>query len=181
MGDIEKIFKKSGWFSIIESVILAILGVILVCRPEESVKAISYILGSIFVLVGIYKIINYISANGKYNLYNYDLVNGLIAIIIGIITIVYSNTISSIFRIIIGVWIIYSSIIRISLATKLKGLNINIWLHSLILAILMFICGLYIMINSGAVIMTIGIAIIVYSVIDIIEDIIFMKNVKEIF
>ena len=34
-------------------------------------------------------------------------------------------------------------------------------------------------INSGAIIVTIGIMLIVYSVIDIIEDIIFLRNVKE--
>ena len=50
-----------------------------------------------------------------------------------------------------------------------------------IIAIIMFICGLYITMNSGAVIVTIGVMMIVYSIIDIIEDIIFMKNVKEIF
>ena len=47
--------------------------------------------------------------------------------------------------------------------------------------IIMFICGLYVILNSGAIIVTIGTIMIVYSVIDIIEDVIFMKNVKEIF
>ena len=68
-----------------------------------------------------------------------------------------------------------------SLSEKLKALKLNIWIYSLILAIIMFICGLYITMNSVAVIVTIGVMMIVYSIIDIIEDIIFMKNVKEIF
>ena len=103
------------------------------------------------------------------------------AIVIGIVTIICSDTIGAIFRIIIGIWIIYSSLIRISLSMKLKAKNMPIWSYSLILAIVMFICGLYIALNSGSVVMTIGIIIIVYSVIDIIEDIIFMRNVKDIF
>lgn len=178
---IEKIFKKSGWISILESVIFAIIGAILVWKPEGTVKLISYILGAIFIIIGVGKSINYLSTKGKYDLYNHDLIYRLMAIIIGIVTMIYSSTIGSIFRIIIGIWIIYSSFIRMSLSVKLRSLKLNVWIYSLILAVLMFICGLYITMNSGAVIVTIGIMIIVYSVIDIIEDIIFMRNVKELF
>lgn len=181
MEYIEKIFKKSGWISILESVIFAILGAILIWKPEGTVKVVSWILGLIFIIIGVYKIINYISAKGKYDFFNYDLIYGLMAAVIGIVTICYSSTIGSIFRVIIGIWIIYSSFIRISLSVKLKNLKLNIWVYSLILAMIMFICGLYITMNSGAVIVTIGVMMIVSSIIDIIEDIIFMKNVKEIF
>lgn len=181
MEFIEKIFKKTGWISIFESIIFAILGAIMIWKPEGTVKVISYILGAIFMIVGIFKIINYFSAKGKYNFYNYNLVYGLIACILGIVTIAFSNTIGSIFRVIIGMWIIYSSFLRMGLSVNLKSLKIDIWIYSLILAIMMFICGLYITMNSGAVIITIGIMMIITSVIDIIEDIIFMKNIKEIF
>jgi len=181
MEYIEKMFKKSGWISILESIVFAILGAILVCKPEGTVKMISYILGAIFIIVGIIKCVNYFYANGKYNLYNYDLVYGLMAIVIGIVTMMFGNAIVSIFRIIIGIWIIYSSFIRMNLSVTLKNLNMGAWIYSLILAIIMFITGLYVTLNSGAVIVTIGIMLIIYSIIDIIEDIIFMKNVKEIF
>ena len=40
---------------------------------------------------------------------------------------------------------------------------------------------MYVTMNSGAVVVTIGVMIIISSIIDIIEDIIFIKNVKEIF
>lgn len=181
MEYIEKIFKKTGWLSILESVIFAILGGVLVWKPEETIKTITYILGAIFIIIGIYKIINYILAKGKYDFYNYNMIYGIIAIVIGIITIVYGTTITSLFRIIIGIWIIYSALVRISVSIKLKRTELNIWTYSLLLAIIMLICGLYITINSGTVVVTIGILIIVYSIVDIIESIIFMKNVKEIF
>lgn len=181
MEYIEKIFKKTGWISILESIIFAILGIILINNPEGTIKFVSYALGAIFIIVGIYKMINYISAKGKYSFYNYDFIYGLMAIIIGIITMVCSGAISSIFRIIIGIWIIYSSFMRMSLAIKLKAIDVKVWVYTLILALIMFVCGLYITLNSGTIVVTIGIMIIIYSIIDIIEDIIFMKNVKEIF
>lgn len=181
MEYLEKIFKKTGWISILESILFILLGSILVWKPTETVRAISYILGSVFIIIGFVKVIHYFLAKGKYDFYNYDLIFGLMAIVIGIITIIYSNTIGSIFRIIIGMWIIYSSLIRINLSMKLKTMDMGVWVYSLLLAIMMFICGLYITINSGSVVVTIGIFMIIYAVIDLIENIIFMKNVKEIF
>lgn len=181
MEYLEKFFKKSGWMSIIEAVVIAILGLILILNPEGTVKAISIILGLIFIVAGLIKIAQYFMAKGKYDLYNHELIYGLMAIVIGIVTMVYSNTIGSIFRIIIGVWIIYSSLMRLSLAFKLKNLKSNAWGYSLILALIMLVCGLYVTINSGAVMVIIGAMMITYAVIDIIEDVIFMKNVKKIF
>ncbi len=138
MESVKKFFTKTGWISILESVIFAILGAIIIWKREETIKTISYVLGTIFIVVGIFKLINYFSTKGKYDLYNYDLVYGLLACILGVVTIIYSSTIGTIFRIMIGIWIIYSSFIRISLSVKLKALELNIWIYSLILAFIMF-------------------------------------------
>lgn len=138
-------------------------------------------MGIAFIGLGIYKLFNYLSAKGKYDFYNYDFLYGLFAIIIGIVVIIYSTTIGSIFRIVIGIWIIYSSFMRIGLAMKLKTQGFSAWVYSLILALVMLALGLFVTLNAGAIIQVIGGMMIASSVIDIIEDIIFMKNVKEIF
>ncbi len=177
----EKFLKKSGWISILESVVFAILGIILIYKPEETVKFVSIILGIIFIAIGIYKIATYYMAKGKFDLYNFDFAYGIIAIIIGIVMIACSNMLGNVFRIIVGVWIIYSAIIRMSLAIKFKNLELNGWLYSLIFALIMFACGIYITLNSGAIVITIGIMIVAYAVIDIVESIIFMINIKKVF
>ena len=153
----------------------------MIWNPEGTVKVISGILGAVFIIVGTYKIMNYVFANGKYDFYNYDMVYGIIAIIIGIVTVLCSTTIASIFRIIIGIWIVYTALIRISVSIKLKKIDVKAWVYTLILAIIMFLCGLYIILNAGTLVVTIGVVMIVYSIIDIILNIIFIKNVKEIF
>ncbi len=181
MEYIQKFFKKSGWISILESIIFALLGLVLIYNADTTVKIISSMLGIIFIIVGTCKIINWISSGGRYSLYNLDLFYGLIAIAIGVVAIMYSGAIETVFRVIVGVWIIYMSIIRMSLALKIKKLDSKIWIWTLVLAVLMFVCGIYIISNSGALIMTIGAIMVAYSIIDIIENIIFMKNIKEIF
>lgn len=182
MEYIEKFLKKTGIVSIIESIVFIILGAILVWKADIAIKVISYILGGIFIIIGIMKVIGYFSMNKThYELYNYELIYGLMAIVIGIITIYYSTTIETILRIIIGIWIIYSSFIKLTLSIKMKEMEIRAWVYSLILAIIMFGCGLYIALNAGTIIVTIGIIMIIYSIIDIIEDIICMINIKELF
>lgn len=180
MEYLEKVLKKTGKTSLITSIIFALLGIILITNPEGTVKFISCMIGTIFIITGIYKSFNYLKNKEIYNLFNYDLALGIIAIVLGIVTIVYSNQIGSIFRIIIGIWIIYSAIIRTSLSFKLKIIDSNIWLYSLIIAVTMVLCGLFIICNSGAIIVTIGTIILIYSILDIIESIIFIKNVDRL-
>ena len=180
MEYIQKILKKSGWIGIIESAVFTILGAILIANPEQTIKIISYILGIGFIILGIYKIIGYIREKGEKDLFNYELIYGIMIIVIGLISIVYSSTIAIIFRIIIGIWIIYSSVIRASSSLKLKNTNSNIWIYTLIIAIAMFICGLYIILNEGTIIMTIGILMVIYGVMDIIENVIFLRHVNDL-
>lgn len=180
MEYVKKILRKTSWMSILESLLFAILGVILINKPEGTVKAISVILGTFFAFVGFYKVIYYFMIKEKNDLYNYDLVYGFMAIVIGIVSVAYIDIIGSVFRLIIGIWIIYTSFVRINFAFQIKKVDNKAFIYGTILAIIMFGCGLYIIMNSEAIIVTIGIIMIIYAVIDIIENIIFMQNVNEI-
>ena len=180
MEYLEKVLKKTGVTSLVTSIIFAILGIILIANPEGTIKFIAIILGVLFGLVGLYKIVNYIENKGKYDFYNNDIAYGVIAIVLGIVTICYSTQIGAIFRIIIGLWIVYSAILRINLSIKLKTIDSNVWIYSLIIALIMAFCGIFIIYNSGAVIVTLGIVVVIYSVLDVIESIMFLNNVSKL-
>lgn len=105
---------------------------------------------------------------------------GIIAIIIGIIAIVYKSQIETIFRVLIGIWIVYTGIIRLSLSLKLKLVQSPVWIYSLLISIIMIICGIYTIFVSNVIVVTIGIVILIYSVLDVIEDIIFLANIKKL-
>ncbi len=172
--------KKSGSIDILVSIVFAIIGIFMIIKTDLAIKIISYVLGGIFITMGIIKSIDYFLSKGKYDFYNYDLIYGIIAIIIGFITIFCSDLIESMFRIMIAFWIIYSGIIRLSLSLKLHAVQIHMWNVSLILSIIMIISGVYILIQNGALILTIGIIMLVYSIIDLIESVIFIKYVDEL-
>lgn len=177
----EKFLKKTGWTSIITSVITAIVGVVIISNPAVTMQIVAYVLGIVFIAIGAIKLIDYFVTKGAYDFYNYEMIYGIMAIIIGIITIAYSSTIGTIFRIIIGIWIVYSGIMRLGLVTKLKKLQINEWKYALVIAILILICGIYVLAKAETLGIAIGIAILIYSIMDIIEGVIFLRNVDDIF
>ena len=77
-------------------------------------------------------------------------------------------------------WIIYSAVVRASSAFKLRTVNSRIWIYTLIIAIAMFACGLYIVLNEGTIIVTIGVLMVIYALMDIIENVIFIKYVDSL-
>ncbi len=172
--------KKSGWTDVLVSIVFAIIGIFMIVKTDSAVKIISYVLGAIFIAMGVVRVIDYFASKGKYDFYNYDLVYGIIAIVIGLVTIFCSGLIESMFRIIIACWIIYSGLIRLSLSFKLHTAQISMWNISLILSIIMILGGIYILFQSGALVVTIGVIMLVYSIIDLIESLIFVKYVDEL-
>ncbi len=172
--------KKSGWVDILVSIVFAIIGIFMITKTDLAIKIISYALGGIFIAIGVIKGLDYFLSKGKYDFYNNDLIFGIIAIIIGLVTIFCSDLIESMFRIMIALWIIYSGLIRLSLSLKLHSAQINVWNASLILSIIMIIGGIYILFQNGALILTIGIIMLVYSIIDLIESVIFIKYVDKL-
>ena len=51
--------KKSGWTDIIMSLIFILFGFMLITRPESIMSIISVLLGLIFIVMGILKMIDY--------------------------------------------------------------------------------------------------------------------------
>ncbi len=172
--------KKNGWTNILLAVVFAIIGIFMIMNPDSANRVISYILGGCLIAIGAIKIINYFVVKGNTDFYNNDLLYGIIAIIVGLITIFYSSLIESVFRIVIGIWIIYSGLLRLSLSLKLHSAKINIWSTSLVLSVMMIIGGIYMICSNGALISIIGIIMLMYSIIDLIESIIFVKYVDKV-
>ena len=171
---LEKFLKKSSWTDIAVSLIFILFGAMLMMSPETVQAMIAILLGAVFIAMGLFRLINYI-ASGKTDRYSLSI--GIVAIITGIIIMFCSGIILSVFRIIIAIWIIYSGIMNLQTTIVWKDFKSKLWWMSFILSILMIIAGIYVMANSGAILQTIGMIIIAYAIINIIENIIFMKKI----
>lgn len=170
----KKFLKKSGWTDIIISFIFILFGIMLISRPEAIVSIISILLGAIFIVMGVLKIIDYYS-NGKQD--TYLIAISVVMILIGIIIMFCADIILSAFRILIAIWIIYSGILNLQTTIVWKDYKSRLWLLTLLLSIATIGVGIYVLVNTGAIMQTIGIAILVYGIVNIIESFIFIKKV----
>ena len=170
----KKFLKKSGWTDIIISIIFILFGIMLISRPEAIVSIISILLGAIFIVMGVLKIIDYYS-NGKQD--NYLIAISVVMILIGIIIMFCADIILSAFRILSAIWIIYSGILNLQTTIVWKDYKSRLWLLTLLLSIATIGVGIYVLVNTGAIMQTIGIAILVYGIVNIIESFIFIKKV----
>lgn len=170
---------KKDAVSLITSILFLVIGILLFSNPGGVVKFITYIIGILFIIMGIGKIFSYYRMSSKMNINNTsDLILGIVAIVLGFIIIFCSSAIEFVIRIVMGGWILYTGVIKLIYAFNLKDMKVNSWLYVLIISIIMIICGLYIVIKSNLVFSTIGLVLIIYSIVEIIQYIILPKNIN---
>lgn len=177
----EKLLKKAGWFSIVVAIIYAALGIIIMVKPGIALDVVAIITGIVFLVVGIIKVIDYFVLQGNYDFYNYELIHGLVAFVIGIIILAYARQISTIFIVLVGIWITYSGLMNLTLSMKLHVAKIRTWIAVFVLALIMMIAGIYIIVAPENVMILIGAFMTGYAVLELIENFIFIKNVDDIY
>ena len=154
------------------------LGIFLAFGNVSIIGLISQIVGSIFIIIGIVKIVIYIYMKGKLGDYSInDLLIGFVSIFCGVILIIYSEAFSFALKVIIGLLVLYFSINRIILAIAIKKqLQDGFWVY-LGTGLLMFIAGILLLIIPFSKV--IGYVIIVYAISEIVSYIYYKVTYKE--
>lgn len=180
----EKKIKKMSNTSLIISILFIIIGLFLFIKPDTTVSVISYIIGGTLLVSGIFSGYKYFTAEGIGNVFNFDLVYGVLLIIAGMFLIIKPNALASLFPIILGIWIIINSVTKFQYALVLKKIKNEDWVYTALISVLTFVWGIVLLYNpfesALLVTQTIGVFIIVYAVLDIIDNFIIRKNVNDI-
>lgn len=171
----EKFLKRSNWTDIAVSLVFALLGILLIAKPEQMMSVISTLLGVAFVVIGFLKLLDYFTSSEKED---YLLTMALIFMIIGAIIILCPNIISNLFSVVLGVWIIASGLRNFQTALIWKDTKSSYWTVTLILSMLTIITGIIILANTNLAIKATGIIIAIYAILDIVTRMIFIKKIK---
>jgi uncharacterized membrane protein HdeD (DUF308 family) len=172
--------KKTAWSAIIESLALIILGILFLVLQDSMIKILAYIVGAFFIIKGGFQIITYFMEKGQNDFFNNGLLSGVVSVLIGIASLLIGEDIASVFRVVIGVIIIYESLVRINTATKLANAKINAWKTIMLLALCMLVIGIFVTFYGGAVITLIGWMMILTGVVGIIGDAMFIQHVNAV-
>ena len=172
----EKFLRRSSWTDIVISMIFVLFGALFVIKPNETVGAISIVLGVVFIAMGVLKLVEYYTSETKED---YLLTMALIMVIFGVIILFASNVILSLFRVILGMWIIITAVMDLQTVLAWKQVKSPYWTVSLVLTMLMVLAGIIILVKQNIVITAVGAIIIVYGILDIIDRIIFIKKIND--
>ena len=175
----EDYIKRYSKYTVLLSLVLIIMSIFLIAKPEEFLNTIMILIGILLIVSGIIQIISYFSSPKELKAFSLKLLLGFISIILGIIVIVNTSLINTILTGIIGAWIIIQSIIKLQIAINLKEMANNNWKAVVILSILTLILGIIIIFNPFGAIIAIGrisgITLLVSECINLFESIFMLK------
>lgn len=172
--------KKVIWPSLISSIFLLLLGLLLFFKSGATLIGISYLVGGVLIALGVIAIINFLRNSSKDIFVELNIVYGIVSIVAGIFLVTVPEFIGSIIPIVVGIAVIISSSFKIQQALVLKNLGSKYFAPFIIMAIMCLICGVVILFNpfTSAVVVTqiIGLFMIIYAVLDIINSFILKKS-----
>jgi len=170
--------KYSDILSLISSILFFILGAIVFTKPEVIILFISYVIGGIFVLIGIFKCIkNYLDIKKDNTISSKEMIIGIVLVIIGLVFILLAGVIEALVRLVIGGWILFAGINRLINSLGIPKKN-NKFIIYLVLSFFLIGVGLYTILESNLAFKTIGLVLMIYSVIEIIG---YIFNKKDIY
>ena len=146
LTDIDRLFRKIMWIEIAISCIIVLLGVVFLFWPGNSIIVMSVLFGISILASGILNIYNYFKRK-SIPIFRFHLGYGIIAILLGILTIILPFTFSQIITVFIGIWILYLALNKIDLSLRLKKIDESSWLILLVSAILEIFMSILIFIN----------------------------------
>lgn len=173
--------KKDRKTTLLTSLLFLLVGIILFANPGGVVKFITYIFGGIFLFMGIVYFIQYYKAPDKNVAYG-ELYSGIVSAVIGIIVMFCAGAIELAIRLITGAWILYRALMNLRYALALKELKDDNWIGNMVASFLLLVAGLYIILRSNLVLSSIGLVLIIYAGIELLELLyeVFPKKKKDI-
>ena len=166
--------KKNN--SLLTPIIFLVIGVILFTDPDSVVKFISYILGGLLIIVGVYRCANYYIQDKRLGVVNNnELAFGITAFILGLLFIVLASAIEFLIRIFFGVYLILIGISKVYQTFFTTDRSSKF--YALIVVGLIFLAGgVYTIIESNITLSIIGLFMIIYGVVDFISYFVYKDN-----
>lgn len=174
-----EIKNYSNVVSLLTSIIFFISGAVIFTNPQAIILIISYVIGSLIIVVGVFKCIkNYLDVKKDGNTSSNPMIVGITLIVIGLVFIFLAGVIEALVRLVIGGFILFTGIIRLVSALYITKKNLNFWVL-LSIAILLIIAGIYTILETNLAFKAIGIILMIYAVLEIFGYIFNKKDLKE--
>ena len=146
LTDLDRLFRKIMWIEIGISCLIILIGAIFLIWPGISVTVLGVLFGIMIIVSGGLNIYNYFKKR-EIPLFRFHLAYGVLAILLGILTILNPFVFSQTITIFLGIWILYIALNKIDLSLRLKKIQEKSWALLLVSAILEIFMSILIFVN----------------------------------
>lgn len=134
---------------IVISCIFCILGVFLIANPGCSAEVLCTLMGIIFIVNGVIKIIGYFSKDFYCLAFQFDLAFGILMITMGVLMLLRTDRIIRLIFVIFGLMILTDGLFKIQMSLDARRFGLNLWWRILAAAILTGIFGVVLLVEPG--------------------------------
>ena len=174
IGEAKGIFNIITLFEIIISIIFILIGLLFFTSSTASNVLVSIVTGFALIVAGASSIFSYFR-RGSIVLFNNYLIMGILYIIIGVISMFLKQSLS----IALGIYLLVVGCQKISYGLFLKKFNEKTWIFDLVVGILFIALGVTAFFTNGEyVIEVVGICLLGYGLINLINIILLRKRSK---
>ena len=166
-----KALKKLKLAYIAMSVVLFGVGLCLVIWPEQFASVFCYILGSLALVFGVIELVIFFLKDISGVPYGYRLIIGLLSSIFGLILLLKPDSGAVFFSMLVGVFIIIDSVIKLQASFEMKSLGAVRWWVNLLLALISAILGVLLVVNPFETAMFLLVFMGISLMVDAIENI----------
>lgn len=178
----EKFSSSYKFISLLVSIAIVCFSIFIIVQPEFSVLVTIIALGVIVLLDGLLHIISYFRKSSEERTISIELIRGVLSSLIGIIIIINPVMFSSFLPILIGIWIVIQSIVKLQFAFTMKAVGEKNWIIITLLSIITTLLGLFIIFNPFAIVVALtticGVILLISEVLNIVEIILVMISKK---
>ena len=140
-------FEKIKNTLIATSILYLVFGIIMLFFPAMVITSVCYLVGVMFLFVGVSGIVMYIKAEFKTMFTSFTLIMSIIFGAFGIYVLLNPETFASFLPLVVGIFLLVDSINKLSMAFDLKKFEYSNWWQMLIVAFILLGCGLLLVFN----------------------------------
>ena len=178
------VIKKKQIKGIFVSILLIVLGIFLIIKPDDILQKLIQVMGIILLLCGVIDFMGYFKMSDEEKLSNYGIMKGVLEFCIGILFIFKFLELIDIFSIIIGLMIIFINLFKLQLALNLKQIENTNWFTGVIISTISLILGIVIILDpfgtTKILVITSGVVLCISELCNIIYSFIILKEIKKV-
>ena len=164
------------YLSMLISVICIIFGIVCIINPSISFEFITIVVTSIFIVNGLLLLIVSYKSNFIFmDTFPY----GILSFIIGIILLIYPNSLKMILPIMVGIWFMVSGLFHLKLSYLIKEESVIYMIVTIMISIISVICGFVLIKNPlesvNILAITLAITLLLHSISNIVDLVIAKK------